>query len=55
MEDWVIAQGTDILHGRVTEVIARIAGLAAEHPPEPGSEHAKNIRKTLSYLQNKQP
>ena len=54
MEDWVIAQGTDILHGRVTEVIARIARLAAEHPPEPGSEHAKNIRKTLSYLQNKQ-
>ena len=54
MEDWVIAQGLDILHGRVTEVIARIARLAAEHPPEPGSEHAKNIRKTLSYLQNKQ-
>ena len=54
MEDWVIAQGTDILHGRVTEVIARIARLAGDHPPEPGSEHAKNIRKTLSYLQNKQ-
>ena len=55
MEDWVIAQGTDILHGRVTEVIARIAGLAGQHPPKAGSEHAKNIRKTLSYLQNKQP
>ena len=55
MEDWVIAQGLDILHGRVTEVIARIARLAAEHPPRPGSEHAKIIRKTLSYLQNKQP
>jgi hypothetical protein len=54
MEDWVIAQGTDILHGRVTEVIARIAGLAGQHPPKAGSEHAKNIRKTLSYLQNKQ-
>jgi hypothetical protein len=54
MEDWVIAQGLDILHGRVTEVIARIARLAAEHPPEPGSEHARNIRKTLSYLQAKQ-
>jgi hypothetical protein len=54
IEDWVIAQGTDILHGRVPEVIARIAGLAEQHPPEPGSEHAKNIRKTLSYLQNKQ-
>ena len=24
------------------------------HPPRPGSEHAKIIRKTLSYLQNKQ-
>jgi hypothetical protein len=54
MEDWVTAQGLDILHGRVTEVIARIARLAGQHPPEPGSEHAKNIRKTLSYLQNKQ-
>ena len=55
MEDWVIAQGTDILHGRVTEVIARIAGLAGQHPPKAGSEHAKNIAKTLSYLRNKQP
>jgi hypothetical protein len=54
MEDWVTAQALDILHGRVTEVIARITRLAAEHPPRPGSEHAKNIRKTLSYLQNKQ-
>jgi hypothetical protein len=54
MEDWVIAQGLDILHGRVTEVIARIARLAGQHPPEPGSEHAKNISTTLSYLQNKQ-
>jgi hypothetical protein len=55
MEDWVTAQALDILHGRVPEVIARITRLAADHPPEPGSEHAKNIRKTLSYLQNKQP
>jgi len=55
MEDWVIAQGLDILHGRAAEVIARIARLAADHPPSPGSEHAKNIRKTLSYLQAKQP
>jgi hypothetical protein len=55
MEDWVIAQGLDILHGRASEVIARIARLAADHPPRPGSEHAKNIAKTLSYLQNKQP
>jgi hypothetical protein len=55
MEDWVIAQGLDILHGRVGEVIARIARLAAEHPPKPGGEHAKIIRKTLHYLENKQP
>ena len=55
MEDWVIAQALDILHGRAAEVIARIARLAADHPPAPGSEHAKNIRKTLHYLQAKQP
>jgi hypothetical protein len=54
MEDWVIAQALDILHGRTGEVITRIQALAAEHPPKPGGEHAKNIRKTLSYLQNKQ-
>ena len=55
MEDWVIAQALDILHGRVPEVITRIARLAEEHPPKPGGEHARNIRKTLSYLRNKQP
>ena len=54
MEDWVIAQALDILHGRTGEVIARIARLAEDHPPRPGGEHAKIIRKTLSYLQNKQ-
>jgi hypothetical protein len=54
MEDWVIAQALDILHGRVSEVTARIARLAADHPPRPGGEHAKNIKKVLSYLQNKQ-
>ena len=54
MEDWVIAQALDILHGRVPEVIARIARLAEEHPPRPGGEHAKIIAKTLSYLRNKQ-
>jgi len=53
-EDWVSAQALDILHGRAAQVIARIARLAQEHPPAPGSEHAKNIAKTLSYLQNKQ-
>jgi hypothetical protein len=55
MEDWVTAQALDILHGRAAEVTARIARLAADHRPGPGSEHAKIIRKTLSYLQNKQP
>jgi hypothetical protein len=55
MEDWVTAQGLDILHGRVPQVISRISDLAAAHPPRPGSEHAKIIRKTLSYLGNKQP
>jgi len=54
IEDWVIAQGLDILHGRVSEVIARIVRLAEDHPPSPGSEHARNIRKTLHYLQAKQ-
>ena len=33
----------------------RIAQLAGDHPPRPGSEHAKIIRKTLHYLQAKQP
>jgi hypothetical protein len=55
MEDWVTAQGLDILHGRTGEVIARIGQLAAEHPPKPGGEHAKIIRKTLHYLTAKQP
>ena len=55
MEDWVTAQGLDILHGRVSEVITRIRQLAAGHPPRPGGEHAKIIRKTLSYLEHKQP
>ena len=54
MEDWVTAQALDILHGRTAGVITRIARLTEEHPPRPGSEHAKIIRKTLSYLQNKQ-
>ena len=54
MEDWVTGQGLDILHGRVQDVITRIQALAVEHPPKPGGEHAKIIRKTLSYLQNKQ-
>jgi hypothetical protein len=55
MEDWVIVQALDILHGRVTAVTARIGQLAAAHPPRPGGEHAKIIRKTLHYLDAKQP
>jgi hypothetical protein len=55
IEDWVIAQGLDILHGRAAGVITRISQLAAGKPPRPGSEHARNIARTLSYLQNKQP
>ena len=55
MEDWVIAQALDILHGRTGDVIARIPQLAEDHPPQPGSEHAKIIRTTLHYLDAKQP
>jgi hypothetical protein len=55
MEDWVTAQGLDILHGRVAEVITRISQLAAACPPRPRSEHARNIRAVLSYLTAKQP
>jgi hypothetical protein len=55
MEDWVIAQALDILHGRTGEVITRIQALAAARPPRPGGEHAKIIRKTLHYLDAKQP
>jgi hypothetical protein len=55
MEDWVIAQGLDILHGRTGDVIERIGQLAADQPPPPGGEHARIIRKTLHYLDAKQP
>jgi hypothetical protein len=54
MEDWVSAQGLDILHGRAGDVIARIGDLAAAHPPRPGSEHAEIIRATLHYLDARQ-
>ncbi len=54
-EDWVTAQATDILAGRVTDVTARIRRLAGEHPPKPGGEHEKIIRRTLHYLDAKQP
>jgi hypothetical protein len=55
MEDWVTEQGLDILHGRVPTVIARIKQLTSDHPPKPGGEHEKIIRKTLHYLDAKQP
>ncbi len=54
-EDWGTAQGLAILHGQAAEVIARIQAAAAADPPRPGSEHAKVIRKTVHYLQAKQP
>jgi len=55
MEDWVTAQAADILHGHAGDVTARIRQLAAASPPRPGSEHHKIIRKTLHYLDAKQP
>jgi hypothetical protein len=55
LEAWVTAQGTEILHGRTRQVIALIEALALEHPPAPGSEHEKQIRRTLSYLTSKLP
>jgi len=55
MEDWVTAQALGILHGRVRDVTGTIRQLAADHPPRPGSEHAKIIRTTLHYLDAKQP
>ncbi|HET9967526.1 MAG TPA: hypothetical protein VFQ68_04765 [Streptosporangiaceae bacterium] len=54
MKDRVTAQATGILHGQVAEVITRIARLAGQHPPRPGSEHAKIIRTALPYLDAKQ-
>jgi hypothetical protein len=54
-EDWVTAQGLDILHGRAALVISRIQAAAAADPPRPGSEHAKIIRATVGYLTAKQP
>jgi hypothetical protein len=54
IETWVRTQALDILHGRTTQVTARIRQLAADHPPH-GTEHAKIIRATLHYLDAKQP
>ena len=54
-EDWVTAQGLDILHGQTAQVISRIQALAAAEPPRPGSEHDKIIARTLAYLTAKEP
>ena len=54
IETWVTAQGLDILHGRAAHVAQRIRQLAEDHPPA-SPEHAKIIRKTLHYLDAKQP
>jgi hypothetical protein len=55
LESWVTAQATEILHGRTSQVIGLIKTLAAGHPPEPGSDHARQIQKTLTYLTCKLP
>ena len=55
IEAWVTAQALSILHGRAAQVAETIRQLAAGRPPEPGSEHAKIIRKTLTYLDAKEP
>jgi hypothetical protein len=54
IETWTITQALDILHGRAADVAARIARLAEDHPPQ-HTEHAKNLKKVLHYLQAKQP
>jgi hypothetical protein len=54
-EQWVTARALDILHGQAPGVIAAVTRLAAQHPPRPGGEHDKNIRKIVSYLTAKAP
>jgi hypothetical protein len=54
IEAWTIARAMDILHGHAAEVTSLIRQLAEQHPPA-GPEHARNIRKVLTYLQAKQP
>jgi len=54
-EDWVATQAAAILSGHTAQVIDHIRDLAHQHPPKPGSEHAKSVTRTLSYLTNKQP
>ena len=54
-EDQVTAWGLDILAGNSRGVTAGITARAAANPPRPGSEHDKNIRKAICYLQAKEP
>jgi hypothetical protein len=54
IEKWAAARALDILRGHSAQVADDIARLAADHPPQ-GTEHARNIAKTLSYLRAKQP
>ncbi len=54
-ETQVTGWGEEILPGRSAGVAADISRRAAADPPRPGSEHAKNIRKTTGYLENKAP
>ncbi|HET7246175.1 MAG TPA: ISKra4 family transposase [Streptosporangiaceae bacterium] len=54
-EAQVTGWGEAILLGHSADVAADIGRRAAEDPPRPGSEHAKNISKTLAYLENKEP
>ena len=52
-ESQVTGWGEAILLGKSRDVVADIQRRAAANPPRPGSEHAKNIRKTVHYLQAK--
>ena len=54
-ENQVTAWGLGILAGNSRHVTAGITARAAANPPRPGSEHDKNIRKTICYLQAKEP
>jgi hypothetical protein len=55
IETWVTTQALAILHGNTTQVITLIKTLTKQHPPQPGSEHDRLIRTTLTYLTHKQP
>ena len=46
-ESQVTGWGEAILLGKSRDVVADIQRRAAANPPRPGSEHAKNIRKTV--------